>query len=197
MWWNRGAIAGRKYQQRYRKLNMKKILSNLEIWEIKICLSLYQDWDMQKDIIQYGFSLWRSVVWSTFCLQITVTSTVCPTFCLEITVTSTVFVFYFLFRDHSRNVNHEASDRERSSHEDSSDHGSAFEAYRKPAMSTFGKVPAGKGFEPSKHIRWVIAMNIHERIMNVYWIGHLELVTMYSLTACSTVFSLTFWLLYV
>lgn len=134
---------------------MKKILSNLEIWEIKICLSLYQDWDMQKDIIQYGFSLWRSVVWSTFCLQITVTSTVCPTFCLEITVTSTVFVFYFLFRDHSRAVNHEASDRERSSHEDSSDHGSAFEAYRKPAMSTFGKVPAGKGFEPSKHIRWV------------------------------------------
>lgn len=56
-------------------------------------------------------------------------------------------------RDHSRAVNHEASDRERSSHEDSSDHGSAFEAYRKPAMSTFGKVPAGKGFEPSKHIR--------------------------------------------
>eukprot|EP00105_Crassostrea_gigas_P017858 XP_011435800.2 PREDICTED: tight junction protein ZO-1 isoform X2 [Crassostrea gigas] len=55
--------------------------------------------------------------------------------------------------DHSRAVNHEASDRERSSHEDSSDHGSAFEAYRKPAMSTFGKVPAGKGFEPSKHIR--------------------------------------------
>ncbi|XP_052695379.1 tight junction protein ZO-1-like isoform X9 [Crassostrea angulata] len=55
-------------------------------------------------------------------------------------------------RDHSRAVNHEASDRERSSHEDSSDHGSAFEAYRKPAMSTFGKVPAGKGFEPSKHI---------------------------------------------
>lgn len=75
------------------------------------------------------------------------------TFCLDITVTSTVFVFYFLFRDHSRTVNHEASDRERSSHEDSSDHGSAFEAYRKPAMSTFGKVPAGKGFEPSKHIR--------------------------------------------
>lgn len=99
-----------------------------------------------------------------------------------------MFVIYFLFRDHSRAVNHEASDRERSSHEDSSDHGSAFEAYRKPAMSTFGKVPAGKGFEPSKHIRLVDGMHIHKHIMNIYWIGHLELVTMFSLTACSTVF---------
>lgn len=85
-------------------------------------------------------------------------------------------------------MNHEASDRERSSHEDSSDHGSAFEAYRKPAMSTFGKVPAGKGFEPSKHIRLVNGMHIDKHIIYVYYIGHLELVTMFSLTACSTVF---------
>nr|XP_022306894.1 uncharacterized protein LOC111113163 isoform X3 [Crassostrea virginica] len=58
-------------------------------------------------------------------------------------------------RERSKVSHHDASDRERSTHEDSSDHGSAFEAYRKPAMTTFGKLSAtpGKGFEPSKHIR--------------------------------------------
>ncbi|XP_061190159.1 tight junction protein ZO-1-like isoform X3 [Saccostrea echinata] len=55
-------------------------------------------------------------------------------------------------RDQNKVMSHDVSDRERSSHEDSDDHGSAFEAYRKPIMSTFGKVSPGKGFEPSKHI---------------------------------------------
>lgn len=57
------------------------------------------------------------------------------------------------FRDQTRNTSHDVSDRERSSHEDSDDHGSAFEAYKKPAMSTFGKTSAVRGFEPSRHIR--------------------------------------------
>ncbi|XP_056002921.1 tight junction protein ZO-1-like isoform X19 [Ostrea edulis] len=56
-------------------------------------------------------------------------------------------------RDQTRNTSHDVSDRERSSHEDSDDHGSAFEAYKKPAMSTFGKTSAVRGFEPSRHIR--------------------------------------------
>ncbi|XP_056002922.1 tight junction protein ZO-1-like isoform X20 [Ostrea edulis] len=55
-------------------------------------------------------------------------------------------------RDQTRNTSHDVSDRERSSHEDSDDHGSAFEAYKKPAMSTFGKTSAVRGFEPSRHI---------------------------------------------
>ncbi|XP_078328318.1 tight junction protein 1-like isoform X10 [Crassostrea virginica] len=62
-------------------------------------------------------------------------------------------------RERSKVSHHDASDRERSTHEDSSDHGSAFEAYRKPAMTTFGKLSAtpGKGFEPSKHISATIS----------------------------------------